>query len=281
MIECLVVRAAVLALIIVTGCGATRPPCPTYVPPSIARPFVWRVSGPHGSLVIAATHQGTGPDDVPPAARAALDRAHVYVTETDEATGHEPADSDEPQPLFELPRGVSLRSMLPDDDYNDLLDYLGISPGELARLKPWVAFMLLGRSQVTFPEPSMNASLLERARARGLGLMFLETWEQQVSYLDAAITPHKLSLAIRNAPNLSCQLTRRLDAFRAGDDGVFANDVHPGEPVIARIERWYVQLHAVVEHEQDAFVAVGVGQILGPYGLLAHFAADGYQIKRL
>jgi hypothetical protein len=274
-------RAALLALWIVTGCGATAPSCPAYVASPIARPFVWRVSGPHGWLVIQATHQGAGPDDVSPAAWAALDQAHLYIAEADEAVGHQQGDPDQPNPLFHLPPDRSLRRVLPGREFDALREYIGIRPHELARLRPWVAFILLGRSQVRFAEPSMNQGLLERARARHLALLFLETWTEQASYLDAAITPGKLSRAIRDAPNLSCRLARRLDAFRAGDDRVFSNEVVAGEPVIPRIERWYVRLRRVVDSGQPAFAALGVGQVLGPYGLLTRFATAGYQVQRL
>ncbi len=274
-------RAALLVLVIVAGCGATRPACPVYEPSPIARPFVWRVSGPHGSLLIQATHQGAGPDDVSPAAWSALDQAQLFIAEADEAVEHQEGDPGEPQPLFHLPPGESLRRLVSDDDFEALRERIGISPDELARLKPWVAFMLLGRSQVKFEEPSINAGLLEHARSRRLAVMFLETWEEQASYLDAAITPAKLSLAVQDAPNISCRLDRRLGAFRAGDDAVFANDVAAGEPVVARIERWHMRLREVVDSGQRAFVAVGIGQVVGPYGLLARFAANGYQVQKL
>jgi len=231
--------------------------------------------------VIQATHQGLDGNDVSSAAWSALDVTRLYITEAEEASGHEEGDPDEANPLFHLPRGQSLQRMLSDDDFVTLREQIGVSYAELSRLKPWVAFMLLGQSQVRFAEQSMNASLLERARFRRLPVMFLETWEEQVSYLDAAITPAKLSIAIRDVPNMACRLTRRLEAFRAGDDATFANDVVPGEPVVARIDRWFVRLREAIDSGQHAFAAVGIGQIVGPHGLLARFAASGYQVRRL
>lgn len=273
-------RVALFVLVVAAGC-ASAPSCPTYVPSAIARPFLWRVTGPHGSIVIQATHQAAGSNDVPAASWVALDQAQLYVSEAEEATGHDAADPDEPQPLFELPRGHSLQRMLSDDDFMALREYIGISNHELSRLKPWVAFMLLGRSRYSFPDPSMNASLLDRAKSRGLALAFLETWDDQVHYLDAAITPAKLSRAIRDAPKLSCELSHRLGAFRAGDDAVFANEVVAEEPVVARIDRWHAKLRELLDSGQRAFVALGVGQLVGPYGLLARLAADGYTLQRL
>jgi len=268
-------------VVVAMACGAEHPICPAYVPSVVARPFVWRVSGPHGALVIQATHQGAGPDDVSSAAWAAFQEARLFVGEAEEAIAHEPADADRHQPLFELEPGDSLRRLLPNGEFEQLREYVGISPRELSRLKPWVAFMLLGRSQIQFAEITINAELLGRARMRSLRVIFLDTWDDQMAYLDAAITPAKLSVAIRNAPKLSCQLGHRLAAFRAGDDAAFVNDIVPGEPVVARIERWYARLRDIAEYPQVSFAALGIGQLLGPYGILARFAADGYAVERL
>jgi uncharacterized protein YbaP (TraB family) len=274
------VRAAVFGLLVLVGACAAHPVCPEYAPSAIARPFLWRVSGPDGSMVIQATHQGTGDGDVSRAALLALDASELYVTEANEAAGHAPANPGDPMPRFWLPSGTSLERMLSDDDFRTLREYVEISPTELSRLKPWVAFMLLGRSRYEFPERSINTALLERARSQHLAVQFLETWDEQIEYLDAAITPRKLTLAIRDADNLPCHLAKRLAAFRAGDDAAFANDVVPGEPVIPRIERWYGALREILASGRHAFVAVGIGQIVGPHGLLQRFATDGYRVQR-
>lgn len=274
--------AVVLAILLGIGCASSHPACPVFVPSPVAQPFAWLVSGTHGSLVVQATHQGVDADDVSPRAWRALEGADLYVTETDEATAHKQGDAEgEPDPHFQLPRGTSLLRLLPDGDFDRLVEYTGVAPRELAHLKPWVAFMLLGRSAVKFADTSINARLLERARSRRIEIVFLETWDDQVRYLDAAITPAKLALAIDDAPNLSCRLTRRLGAFRAGDDAVFINDIGAEEPVVARIDRWFVALRAIAESGRHAFVAVGIGQLLGPYGLLARFAESGYVVRRL
>ena len=271
-------RLALLGLLIVAGCSG-RPQCPTIPATRATEPFLWRVSGPLGSLTIQATHQGVGGDAVSQSAWSALDGTSLYVTEANEATEHTPADPSRPSPMFELD-GISLEQLLPATDFRELQRRTNVDPNELRRMKPWVAFVLLGRSQVSFPDRSMNRELLDRARRHGAHIVFLESWDDQMRYLDAAITPAKLSRAIRGASTMQCDLERRIAAFRAGDDAVFANDITPDEPIVTRTEGWYARLRHVVDG-QRAFVAIGIGQLLGPYGLLARFARDGYQVLRL
>lgn len=251
----------------------------------MSRPLLWKVTGPRGALVIQATHQGTDASDVSALAWRELEATSLYVTEVDEAAAHESneeADGDDPIALFHLPRGTSLRALLGDDAFAALQERTQLHPNELARMKPWVAFILLGRTAYAFPERSMTDAMLARARDRNTSLLFLETWEQQVAYLDAAITPPKLRAAIRGADKLPCDLTRRLAAFRAGNDAVFANEVqHPDEPVVSRTRAWTRALDQLIVDGKRAFVALGVGHLVGPYGILTRLAARGYVVERL
>lgn len=268
-----------LALLVMFSIGcASAPVCPTRANNS-GPAFAWQVTGPSGSMIIQATHQGLDGSDVSAAALRELDRADIYITEADEAAGHEAADPGVPRPQFELAT-TTLDKLIAPRDFDALERAIGIDRAELSRMKPWVAFMLLARSRYTFADPSMNANLLERARAHELRTVFLETWDDQVRYLDAAITARKLTLAIRD-PDQACRLDARLAAFRAGDDSAFINDIAPGEPVIARIDHWYPMLRAIAGGNQRSFVALGIGQLLGPYGILTRFSADGYQVRRL
>jgi uncharacterized protein YbaP (TraB family) len=48
-----------------------------------------------------------------------------------------------------------------------------------------------------------------------------------------------------------------------------------------RIDRWLVALERHADSGERVFVAIGIGQLLGPYGLLARLAADGYEVRRM
>jgi uncharacterized protein YbaP (TraB family) len=274
------VRHAIVALAL-AACASAPPPvaCPTYYAPPVQRPFLWKVSGPQGSLIVYATHAAASPADVPQAAWAELQQAEIYVGEADELPNWLDMRSSQFGDAFVLPRGTSLMKLLSDDDYFELKRRID---GPVNHYKPWVAMLKLAATAYEFPSPGMTATLVERARARGIPLEFLETWQEQVEYLDAAVTPGKLSGMIHDYPRLGCTFANRLAAFRVGDDAVFVNEIASAdEPVVPRIGRWFVRLDEYVASGRHAFVAIGIGMIVGPYGLLAKFAERGYDVKRL
>jgi len=272
---------AVVALIALTACATTpTPPCATYYAPSPQHPFLWKVSGPHGSLVVFATHQAATPADVPQAAWAELDKARAFVTEAEEVPGAaETRDRGQWNEAFYLPRGSSLQKLLSDDDYFELKRHVD---GPVNNYKPWVALLKLTGAAYRWPSPTIADALVERAHARKLAVEYLETWEEQVRYLDEAVTADKLAEMIHDYPRIECVMTNRLAAFRAGDDAVFVNEIaSPNEPVVPRIDRWLVRLDEYLAGDRRTFVAIGIGQLVGPYGILTKLAARGYSVQRL
>jgi uncharacterized protein YbaP (TraB family) len=270
--------AIVLALALCACAGSTpAPQCAAYTPIAPGRPFLWRVTGPHGSLTIAATHQAAGQKDVPAAAWAELDRADMYVSEADENNDVAMEDMRE---LFFLPRGESLVKLLGDGDYSELRSH--VSADDLNHMKPWVAMTLLASRTYPFPSHNISAVLLDRAKTGKKPIEFLDTWQDQAAYLDAAVTPAVLAKMIHNYPRLGCETATRVAAFRAGDDAVFANEIaNEHQPIVTRINAWFAQLDGYVAQGRHAFVAIGIGHLVGPYGLLVQFAARGYKVERL
>ena len=135
---------AVVALIALTACAVTNstpPPCATYYAPAPQHPFLWLVTGPHGSLVLFATHQAATPGDVPQVVWAALDQAKVFVTEAAERPGvANTRDRAQWNESFYLPRGTSLQKLLSDDDYFELKRRVD---GPVNHYNPWVAMLKL------------------------------------------------------------------------------------------------------------------------------------------
>lgn len=275
-------RAAVILALGLCACAGSTPApqCPAYTPTAAAQPFLWRVSGPRGSLTIVATHRAAGQRDVPAAAWAELDRADTFVAEADERSDISMEDAEDLRGLFFLPRGESLVKLLGNDAYSELRSH--VNADDLNHMKPWVAMTLLATRTYPLPAHNISAVLLERAKAANKPVQFLDTWQDQAAYLDAAVTPAVLVQMIHNYPRLGCQTATRVAAFHAGDDVVFANEIASAdEPVVQRIDKWIGQLDVLVQGGHHAFAALGIGHLVGPYGLLARFAAHGYTVQRL
>lgn len=271
------VRSVVLLAAIVTlGCSS-QGTCPAY-PAAAARPLLWRVAGPSGMLVIQATHQGLDGTAISKEAWGELARADTYVTEANEADDQTPFDWQRAT----HGSGPSLRAKIGRRAFDRLAFYLGVSADQLVGLKPWAAFVLLGREAAPPAGRPMTFALLDRVTSLGLPTRFLDTWDEQLAYLDMAITPAKLRAAIDDYDHLACQMAYRIDAFRAGDEAVFAAEGSTrGDPATLRTERWFRSLSAIISSGRHAFVAVGIGHLVGPHGLLHQLAASGFRVERL
>ncbi|NVB77614.1 MAG: TraB/GumN family protein, partial [Kofleriaceae bacterium] len=211
------------------------------------------------------------------------DRADTFVAEANEMpAGLDVRTVASVRPLFFLPQAASLERLIGSENFDRLVDDLDATPETVRELKPWLALMMLGRAAYEFAGPSINEALVEQARGRTMSLVFLETWSDQLRYLDAAITPRKLAAAIHDFDRMGCAIEQRVAAYRAGDDAKFSNEIaSPDEPIAARIVSWTARLHEVLYAGSRSFAVLGVGQLVGPYGVLVRLEALGYRVERL
>jgi uncharacterized protein YbaP (TraB family) len=127
----------------------------------------------------------------------------------------------------------------------------------------------------------MDLALTRRARERGLPVEALETWDAQLAQLGDAVGIDDLVEAIEARRSIRCDLSRNLAAYRNGDPAwmlrVFATPL-AGRLVRPRNQRW---LPAIEAHlgQRGAFVAVGIGHLLGDDGLPAMLEAAGYRVE--
>ncbi|HZJ63628.1 MAG TPA: TraB/GumN family protein, partial [Kofleriaceae bacterium] len=218
---------------------------------------------------------------VPAAAWAALDAAAVFASEL----GVEEPD---PRLLAEharLPWGQVLDRMLPADDWWELVTAMAgaMSEDQLRHARPWFALLRLRSHVARSPRPSMDFALAERARARGIAVESLESWQQQVAALSTAVTVADLSAAIHARHTVACELARLRAAYAAGDLAALTRMlVIPGrsdELLDERNRRWLPQIERYLA-DRGAFVAVGLGHLLGDAGLLVTLERAGYIVER-
>jgi uncharacterized protein len=260
--------------------------------PAPVQPFLWRVDGPAGpSWLFGTVHVGVSLDELPPEVGTRLRESRVVMLEAD-------VRAIEPFTMFEmvqLPEGTRLDALLRPDVWEGLRAQLGhLFPAEqLARLQPWFLESLLVTLEVTTLAP-MDLALLQEAAARGQELRFFETWQEQLqlmSRLPLEQSVEDLSRWVDEREEVVGELSRLLAAYRAGDAaGVEAVVLEP-ESVTAHAElyeitlfernaNWLPTLEALLT-EGGAFVAVGLGHLLGDRGLVAMLQARGYTVERV
>ena len=275
---------AVLAIVAHVGCGPKACPVPARDPAQVQGPLLWKVQAADGTgpvVWLFGTIHDAGAEDVAPAAWAALAASPRFVSEL----GEQELDPDEFRDAVELPRGKGLDQQLPMNDWFDLRDALRgskVHEEDLARYRPWYAMTLLTRAVTDKAFPGMDVLLADRARALHLPIDHLETWQDQLPLLANAIGVADLSQAIHDRHVMRCQLVNTRAAYVAGDltimEQVFDHDP-TGTMLAPRNRRWLPLVEAYLS-SGGAFVAVGIGHLVGPDGLPTLLTTAGYRVDR-
>lgn len=263
------------------SCGASAPVCELPSAPAEPYAWLWRVQAATGDgpvVWLFGTVHDVGGDDVPSAVWAALDGSPVVATEL----GDLQPDPDALREVMRLPRGKGLDQMLPTDTWWDLRDTLRgtIKEADLARVRPWYAMSLLTRTVSPPPDPQLDAAVVRRAKARGLAVEHLETWEEQLPQVADSVGIADLVEAIDARKTIRCDLARNRAAYAAGDTAWMIRTFHTERtaPLLGpRNEKWRPQLEGYL-HAKGAFVAVGIGHLLGDGGLPAMLERAGYRV---
>ena len=273
----------VLALTLV-ACSGARKECPAPVVPASAHgpAFLWRVQKGDGIVWLYGTIHDVGIDGVPPAALDALDHAPRLATELGD--GNPDPESFRKHARFDKGRGID--QLLPADDWYDLRDALRVAKikeDDLRRAKPWYAMSLLTTYSAPSPGVSMDVLLSKRAKDHGTPIEALETWDEQLDALERAVGVADLQEAIHARDAMRCDMSRLVASYRAGD-----TETMPALLVIPRTKdllldqrnkRWLPKIEGYVA-QGGAFVAVGLGHLLGDDGLPALLARAGYTVER-
>jgi uncharacterized protein YbaP (TraB family) len=262
------------------ACGS-QPHCE--LPPHVPRgaPLLWSVHRASGPIVwLYGTIHDAGTDQIPERALQALDGSKQFVSELGD---------DEPDPkrlseLARLPFGQALSQLLSDDDWYDLVNALrgAMKEEDLRHARPWFAMTRLVTYVAQSPKPSMDVALAEHARADHIDVAHLESWEEQIVALDAAVRPADLAQAIHQRQTIRCELARLRAAYDASDLATLDRllDVAQTQTLLVeRNRRWLPQIEQYLA-TNGAFVAVGLGHMLGDRGLPAMLARAGYTVER-
>lgn len=276
---------------------------------------VWSVESPEGrvSHILGTFHLGVHLDEVlPPPHQEALERARVLLIEVDMTQ----VDPTAMLAGAQLPPDEDLSLILGADLWPKLVQRLHFVPESgLRRLGPWIAMSMLMAAEAAQLEsarlesvrtgesaPSAEAAgpstldvtATERAHARGIPVMALETVDEQIAMMNEipreAVLEY-IRAALTDAPSEQSSLAELMDAYLRGDQAeleriVFDPDEIARSPGVFEIlfyrrnDRWLPKVEAELARG-DAFVAVGLGHVIGERGLLRLLEARGYRVTRL
>lgn len=274
-------RGTILLVVVLLGCAPARPACPASPTPTPGPAFLWKVQRGDGPVVwLFGTIHDAGLELVPRAALDAFDTAPRFASEL----GGVGLDGFDDRDVMRIATGPGIDQQL-GDDWWDLRDELRgkVKEDDLRRMRPWLALIRLN-SKRTPKSISMDDRLAERADAQHKPIDGLEKPADQARALDSVVTIDDLRAAIRSAPVADCSVSVAIAAYARGDvDILQALFVIPrtAEPLLyARNRAWMPKLEGYLGGT-GAFVAVGLGHMLGEQGLPALLVGAGYTVTRV
>ena len=242
---------------------------------------MWKVQKPGGPIVwLYGTIHVAGLAAVPATALAALDSAKRFASEL----GDVEPDTDKITELARLPFGQVLDQLLPADDWYELLDAMRgtMKEDDLRHARPWFAMTRLTSKLAPSPKPSMDDALTDHARDHHLPIDHLESWEAQMQALVDGVSVADLQQTIHLRQTIGCEVDKMRALYDSGDaitlePMLIARD--QATIIDARNAKWQTQIETYAGAD-GAFVAVGLGHLLGDHGLVAVFGRAGYTVER-
>lgn len=280
---------AFTAALALGACAAPRRACEIAAPRAAQdAPFLWRVYQPYLRSVVWL--YGTirdGDARVPAAAWAALESAEVFVSELGETR----PGPEELRWHVLFSDGDRLDKHLPAEDWDDLRTALrGTVPEDvLRRVRPWYAMTQLAAVKSPAASPSMEAVLARRARELRTPIEALgdEKVSQQLGEYASSFTIADLQRAIRERHSLrdsmQCSAARMRAVYEAGDlEGVGRQLGVDRKPIgFPRPSHAWVMAVRRYVAVGSAFMAISVGYLGGPEGLVADLRREGFVVERV
>jgi uncharacterized protein len=295
-------RRAILALALAAGLApAARARAAKSGRQSFDTGLLWRVSrqGKPDSYVFGTIHLA----DVrvatpPPAALAALERAHYFAMEV-------AVDAMVDASVFDLEQLADDRRLEPligADAYGRTKAILlgrGVSERVIEHMKPWAAMLAVASTGSHDASLALDSRLLSDARRAHLRLEALEWVEEQIASFDTIPLPSQVALlkhALDNPAALKAENETMIRAWLKEDLAELVRfpdrmgSLFPGMTQPYRdLLRHLVYDRTVLMHHRltlplrggRVFVAIGAAHLQGEKGLPALLAQDGYRVTRM
>lgn len=285
------IARALLGLALALGLAACQQePARDWPAPS---PALWHVTGEDGAEgwlfgTVHALPEGAAWDT--PLLGEQLDKADLLLVEIAEL-GDTTGASDAFETLAHSPTLPPLLARVDSarrPEVSALLESAGLAEDDFADVETWAAaLMLSGSGRVGDPALGVDRALLRRGpRAEGL-----EDHRSQLAIFDALPQTEQVDLLVAVAretvaddgeESLEDWLTGDMVALERRADAGMMGDAQLREALMdGRNRAWAERIGAALTAGRKPFVAVGAAHILGPQGLPALLAAQGYTVTRI
>jgi hypothetical protein len=298
---------AFLAVAFLAACSGAGTPQAAAPAPAAAvtqsGPALWKVSDADSEVWLFGTIHMLAPNEVwrTPAMEAAFAKSPTFYLEIDLGPDSIAATQATTLRLGLYPEGRTLASDLSAEDqaaFVALATDFGLNPAALGRARPWLASNTLTVEAVKALGYSMESGadvvLYNDAVLKSKTIKPLETGPAQITMM--AGLPQKAQVlmlreTMRQLNADTNEIGAMIAAWRKGDEAALSkltiDTLKAADPLVydvlitKRNNAWVPQLEAELKGTGSAFVAVGVGHLIGADGLPTLLAAKGFKVERV
>lgn len=243
--------------------------------------------------LVGTMHFPVRPDeeDVPAGLKKILEHSTAFVMEADLSK----FNREQVRAHLNLAPGQNLQQALPPRTWQILAanyQAKGVPPAQLAHYKPWLLELMWANTAKM--GNGLDSYLKNFAVARSKRLYYLEGMEDQIKALDAGTFDERVDMLTHSVDDPDVQmdvLQAMMDSYKGGyleaSRGlVFDEDMMRRYPVYYRElfddrnKAWMPKIENVFGKE-DAVVAVGLGHLIGPNGVLSMLRAKGFGVEQV
>jgi hypothetical protein len=264
--------------------------------------FLWKVEGPGNStaFLLGSLHVLT-PDYYPlsPVINDAFAASRTLVEEIDLDQMRDPAQMMAAMSRAMLTDGRSLEQLLAPATYAELTKRataVGLPMIALRQMKPWLVALTLMvptlQSAGLTAEYGVDKHFFDRAKEAGMKRQAFETLAYQLDRFDGLSPKLQEDMLASTMAELDTYVTRVRDlarAWAAGDVTVIQKELLSSfdrspelyDRLIAERNRnWVPQVDECLRQSAGCFIVVGAAHLVGPDGLPALLAKNGYRVTQ-
>lgn len=199
------------------------------------------------------------------------------------------------------PPGVTLSSTLGETRaarFAEVAGRYGLNMAEFEPLRPWLAMIALSvailQKEGFSEESGAEATILARASAEGDRIAHLESAEYQVralASLDEAEILADFDSSLDQFDEFKSYAKRVVSAWKKGDAEMLEKEtlapMREAAPLAFRTlitdrnRNWTVEIERMLAGDEDYFIAVGAGHLIGEDSVVDMLEERGYEVRRV
>lgn len=263
---------------------------------------VWKITSGENTVYLGGTVHLLRPSDypLPEEYEQAYQESAVLVFETDISSMNDLSIQAETLKQLTYTDGQSLDTVLNDEAYNALSEYIatiGIPMAMIEQFKPGMIISMLQFlefQKIGFTPQGVDAYFNIRAMGDAKTLEELESLEEQIGFLAAMGEGNEnefILLSLSDLDEIAEVMEDMIFAWRTGDNEklseMFVADMLNEAPELyesllrGRNLNWIPQIDKMLADEDVEFVLVGAAHLVGNDGLLELLKARGYKVSQL